>query len=105
AEPVLQQSGGAPLMKRLRRSRATFVASMIGLLALAVSFDRLPQSHDVRRQLWGLNQANFHEFRDMLQARKLPELDARFSFRNTGPDADVVSANFTDSTGGDTAII
>lgn len=94
-------------MKRLRRSRsrATFVASMIGLLALAVSFDRLPQSGDVRRQLWGLNQANFHEFREMLQARKLPELDARFSFRNGRPDADVVSANFTNSTGGDTAII
>lgn len=92
-------------MKRSWPSGVKLAVSMIALLALAASFDRIPQSSAVRRQMWGLNQANFHEFREMLSARKLPELDARFSFANRGTDAGVVRASFAGGIRGDTLFV
>lgn len=43
---------------------------------LSWGYAALPEGEESRRQVWGLGQANYHEFREKLGARQLPDFTA-----------------------------
>lgn len=57
--------------------------SILLMLALMVVHGS-PLQEEVRRQLWGLNQLYYYQFKDKVKARVLPQLDKRFSFSKKG---------------------
>lgn len=66
--------------------------SLGGVGVAAGLFGRMESARGVRRELWGLNQQNFHEFERKLKARKLPMLAesiAGYSTDSTPPEVGV----------------
>jgi len=60
----------------MHRRFAVFGASLLAIAALVWAFSVLDHGEASRRQLWGLGQANYHEFRDKLRARHSPDFTA-----------------------------
>jgi hypothetical protein len=59
-------------VSRSRIAALALVVSLGAVVVLAWTYDRVRPGDAGRRQLWGLGQANYHEFREKLGARKLP---------------------------------
>jgi len=60
----------------MHRRFAVFGASLLAIAVLVWAFSVLDHGEASRRQLWGLGQANYHEFRDKLRARHSPDFTA-----------------------------
>src|SRR5690606_38098966 len=72
AESLLQPPGRPGVVSRSRIAALALVVSLGAVVVLAWTYDRVRPGDAGRRQLWGLGQANYHEFREKLGARKLP---------------------------------
>jgi len=59
-------------MSARRRGFLILGASLGVMVLLSWAYTALPQGEASRRQLWGLGQANYHEFREKLNASRLP---------------------------------
>jgi CotH kinase protein/Divergent InlB B-repeat domain/Chitobiase/beta-hexosaminidase C-terminal domain len=61
------------------RKHTKLVLSLTAIAIAAALFHAAPLRDPILRQLWSLNQAHYQEFAQKVKARKLPQIDKRFS--------------------------
>jgi hypothetical protein len=70
-----------------------FGATLAAIAGLAWAFYSVEQGEASLRQVWGLGQANYHEFREKLRARQMPDFTAERFLHGAREDSGVVDSS------------
>lgn len=77
----------------MKRRFAVLGASLLAIAVLVWAFSVLEYGDASRRQVWGLGQANYHEFREKLRARHSPDFTAERFLHGAEISAGAVEAS------------
>lgn len=77
----------------MNRRFAAFAASLLAIAVLAWVFGAVEYGDAAHRQVWGLGQANYHEFREKLRARHLPDFTAERFLHGAELSSGIVEAS------------